>query len=62
MKKKNDLLTKDWSKVFKSVNYNDAVESLAYLVDSCSECDGEFVGGQVKAFLDKAHVLMESSK
>lgn len=44
-------------KDFKS-RYWDVTESLDYLVETCSECDGEFFGDKIKAFLHEVFSLV----
>lgn len=34
-----------------SSRYWDIINSVDYLAETCCECDGEFVGNEIKAFL-----------
>ncbi len=58
LKMKNYFMTTDWSKYHSCVSYQDAIDSLNYLVDTCCECDGAYAGGEVKVFLDKIYSMM----
>ena len=38
-------------------SYRYALESLKYLIETCSECDGMYVGEEVKLFIDNLYLL-----
>ena len=39
-------------------SYRSAIDSLDYLIETCSECDGEYVGGEVKDFINNLYQVV----
>jgi len=45
------------STILNKTCYWNAIDSLDYLIETCSECDGEYVGGEIKLFIDNLYSL-----
>lgn len=42
-------------------SYRYAIDSLDYLIETCCECDGEYVGGEVRDFINNLYQAVGGS-